>query len=151
MSDSKTVFRKLLCATDFSEDALRAFRAGLELARGAGGSLTLLHVIQVPWSSMGAPGRGYLETADLGGLLDAGAAKALGEWRDQARTEGYSPVEVVRIQGVPWHEIVEHARRGSYDLIVMGTRGRTGLSHALLGSVAEKVVRHAPCAVLVIR
>ena len=54
--------------------------------------------------------------------------------------------------GTPWNETVAIAKRDpSIDLIVMGTHGRTGLKHALLGSVAEKVVRHAPCPVLVAR
>ncbi len=54
-------------------------------------------------------------------------------------------------QGVPFAEIIANAREGEFDLIVMGTHGRTGLKHALLGSVAEKVVRKAPCAVLTVR
>jgi nucleotide-binding universal stress UspA family protein len=151
MSEAKKPFKKILCATDFSDDARRAFRASLDLEQGTGGSVTLLHVVQPPWYSMPPAGYGFIETGDLAGQLDAIAARSLDEWRKSAIEEGYPPAEVVRAQGVPWHEIVEFAKRGSYELIVVGTRGRTGVARALLGSVAEKVVRHAPCAVLVVR
>jgi nucleotide-binding universal stress UspA family protein len=96
-------------------------------------------------------GFGFIETSDMMAQYDAMAARSLDEWRKEAIDEGHPAPEVVRAQGAPWHEIVEFSRRGSYDLIVVGTRGRTGLARALLGSVAEKVVRHAPCAVLVVR
>ena len=59
--------------------------------------------------------------------------------------------DIVVVHGVPFHEIVETAKTQKVDLIVMGTHGRTGLQHVLLGSVAEKVVRLAPCPVLVAR
>ena len=59
--------------------------------------------------------------------------------------------EIVVVHGVPFHEIIETAKTQKVDLIVMGTHGRTGLQHILLGSVAEKVVRLAPCPVLVAR
>jgi len=59
--------------------------------------------------------------------------------------------DIVVVHGVPFHEILETAKSQKVDLIVMGTHGRTGLQHILLGSVAEKVVRLAPCPVLIAR
>jgi len=59
--------------------------------------------------------------------------------------------DIVVVHGVPFHEIVETAKAQNVDLIIIGTHGRTGLQHILLGSVAEKVVRLAPCPVLVAR
>ena len=59
--------------------------------------------------------------------------------------------ECVVLYGVPFQEIVDTAKARQVDLIIMGTHGRTGLLHVLLGSVAEKVVRLAPCSVLVVR
>jgi nucleotide-binding universal stress UspA family protein len=53
--------------------------------------------------------------------------------------------------GVPWQEVVDAARESDADLIIVATHGHTGLAHVLLGSVAERVVRHAPCPVLVVR
>lgn len=61
------------------------------------------------------------------------------------------PVETLAIWGNPPAEICRIARERSVDLIVMGTHGRTGLAHMLIGSVAERVVRHAPCSVLIVR
>ncbi|HWM86759.1 MAG TPA: universal stress protein, partial [Kofleriaceae bacterium] len=66
-------------------------------------------------------------------------------------TEGLREVGTNISQGVPFAEVVREAREGGFDLIVMGTHGRTGLRHALIGSVAEKVVRKAPCPVLTVR
>ena len=74
--------------------------------------------------------------------------KALAErLRDQGVAEVHSRVGI----GSPAHEIVELAELGHFDLIIMGTHGRTGVAHAVLGSVAEKVVRRARCPVLTVR
>jgi nucleotide-binding universal stress UspA family protein len=151
MKEPSKPLKKILCATDFSDDARRAFGTALDLAQSAGGSVTLFHAVQPPWYAMPPAGYGFIETGDMMAHYDASAARSLDEWRKEATDAGFPPAEVVRAQGAPWHEIVEFARRGSYDLIVLGTQGRTGLARALLGSVAEKVVRHAPCGVLVVR
>ncbi len=72
--------------------------------------------------------------------------------KHEAEAAGVRRVEVKVLTGTPWHEIVEMARRDvAIDLIVLGTHGHTGLKHVLLGSVAERVVRHAPCPVLIER
>ena len=70
-----------------------------------------------------------------------------------ASLDGLVGVEHTRTmaRGTPHSSILNHAEKGPCDLIVMGTHGRTGVSHFLLGSVAEKVVRHAPCPVLTVR
>lgn len=76
----------------------------------------------------------------------------LEQWADQARRAGAPEVSSRFVEGVAWDRIVDAAKRdSSIDLIVMGTHGRTGLKAALIGSVAEKVVRHPPCRVLVTR
>ncbi len=71
-------------------------------------------------------------------------------WRALAERLGAPSVDTQRSVGTPGPEIVAMARRDAYDLIVMGTHGRTGLGHLVLGSVAEEVVRHAPCPVLTV-
>jgi nucleotide-binding universal stress UspA family protein len=141
-------FRKLLCCIDFSDTSRAAMRAALQLAT-QGASVTLAHVFQIPI------------TADPSGMLDAtiiGEAEAAAEqeleiWMRQARELAPKGVEIasVFLQGAPWDQLVETARAGKFDLIVIGTHGRTGLKHVLIGSVAEKVVRHAHCPVLVVR
>ena len=81
----------------------------------------------------------------------AATHKLLEESAARATSSGAVGVEAKLVEGVPFKEIISFARAGNYDLIVMGTHGRSGLKHALLGSVAEKVVRKAPCAVLTVR
>jgi nucleotide-binding universal stress UspA family protein len=81
-----------------------------------------------------------------------GETAQLAKSKTEAQQLGVKEVATRLLTGVPWDEIVSAARSDSaVDLIVIGTHGRTGLAHVLLGSVAEKVVRHAPCPVLVVR
>ena len=143
-------FHKILCPIDFSPGAREAMRVAVELAREAGASLVLAHVWdRQPWLNNGpdynvAPGV-------LQDVIDSAEAE-LASWKISARELGAKEVATRFLTGAPWDQIVSAARDDrAIDLIVMGTHGRTGLSHVLLGSVAEKVVRHAPCAVLVVR
>ena len=78
------------------------------------------------------------------------AEKAIAELPDAAWCTGKTVVREVRY-GYAYREIVRHAKEQNVDLIVVGTHGRTGLTHLFLGSVAEKVVRNAPCPVLTVR
>lgn len=140
-------FRKILCPVDFSADAREARRLAIEMS-GSDTQLVLVHVWQPPYvygMDGGPPGPILVETQSL-------AEGDLARWKVDAEHLGARQVSTVLAIGAPWHEIVELARRDpAIDLIVMGTHGRTGIKHALLGSVAEKVVRHAPCPVLVVR
>jgi nucleotide-binding universal stress UspA family protein len=133
---------------DFSEYANQALEYAINLAGPLDAHLTLLHVIQaIP---LGGVDMGvtlpytYLQDleAEITQSLDACLARVTA-----AGLEG----DIVVVHGVPFHEIVETAKAHKVALIVMGTHGRTGLQHVLLGSVAEKVVRLAPCPVLVAR
>jgi len=140
---------KILVPTDFSAHSAEATAWAADLARRYDASLTLIHVYQPV--SMALP-EGYVlmspnGLADLLSELDTALDRAR---KDLERDERITP-ETMLLQGVPFAEIVGFARDGGYDLIVMGTHGRTGLKHALMGSVAEKVVRKAPCPVLTVR
>jgi universal stress protein A len=146
-------FRKVLCSVDFSDHSREAMRRAADLVVATGGSLTLLHVVHVPLPAYAdggtmLPSSGPVLTQELGAAAEA----SLAEWKQRAEEMGVKAVSTQVVAGVPWQMIVEalEADRG-YDLVVMGTHGRTGLSRLLLGSVAENVVRHAPCAVLVVR
>jgi nucleotide-binding universal stress UspA family protein len=137
-----------LVPTDFSAFADQALDYAIRLARTFNARLTLLHIIQpVPMAGvdMGvALPETYLqelEEAVQGSMEDALA---------RVTAAGLTGERVV-LYGVPFQEIVETAKARQVDIIVMGTHGRTGLMHVLLGSVAEKVVRLAPCSVLVVR
>lgn len=137
-----------LVPLDFSEHAEKALQYAIELAQKLPARLTLLHVIHsmpLGVTEMGASlPYAYLQEmeADIAQAMDAYLQRV-----QAAKLQG----EVTVVHGVPFQEIVEHAKAGKVDLIIMGTHGRTGLQHALLGSVAEKVVRLAPCSVLVTR
>ncbi len=143
------MFKRILCATDFSDDARDAMQLAAELARQAQAVLVLVHVWQPPlWLTTAdyqLPGHVVQDTVDL-------AERTLETWKTDARKLGASEVVARFLTGTPWDQIVATAREDPrIDLIVMGTHGRTGLRRALIGSVAEKVVRHAPCAVMVVR
>ncbi|MHC4876234.1 MAG: universal stress protein [Planctomycetota bacterium] len=146
---------RILLPTDFSEPASRAVPYACELANQFGAELHVLYVIhdltsEVPDFGMGLAFPGYLEhlperTQKLEEEAVAQLAKVL--------PDGWSKSRVILAtrQGPPFQRIVEYAREHQTDLIVMGTHGRGMLSHTLLGSVAERVVRKAPCPVLTVR
>jgi nucleotide-binding universal stress UspA family protein len=140
-------FRKILCPIDFSEGSREALRLAVDKL-GPDAHLVLVHVWQPPFvygPDAGFPGNVFIETKTL-------AENELATWKGQAEQLGARRVSTVLATGAPWHEIVELARQDpAIDLIAMGTHGRTGIKHVLLGSVAEKVVRHAPCPVLAVR
>jgi len=142
------VFHRILCPIDFSSGSREALRVAAELARGSDAALVVVHVWQpTQWAAAEV----QLAPGVLQDLLDSEHAE-LARWRAQATELRGGEVDVKFLTGAPWDQIVGVARADrAIDLIVMGTHGRTGLRHVLLGSVAERVVRHAPCAVLVVR
>lgn len=77
--------------------------------------------------------------------------KSLTLAKEEAERQSMIPIDMKISTGIPATEILREAKEGGYDLIVIGSHGRTGLAHTFLGSVAEKVLRHAPCPVLVVR
>jgi nucleotide-binding universal stress UspA family protein len=132
-------FKKLLVPVDFSEPSRQAFHAGVAMAADTGVPLVLVHVVQGPVAESRS------ETVESARL-------ALARWQHDAEVAGAELVSTRVIMGTPWHEIVELLRADrTFDLVIVGTHGRTGIQQVLLGSVAERVVRHAPCPVLVVR
>ncbi|WP_242344319.1 universal stress protein [Anaeromyxobacter terrae] len=139
-------WKRLLCPVDFSPVSESALRVASALARELGAGLTLLHVRTVPGSSIP---EGMLEpTSELEHDLSAPADRPLAAWKAIAEELGAPRVEAETSVGDPAVEITELARREGFDAIVIATHARTGLKHAVLGSVAEKVVRLAPCVVI---
>ena len=142
-------FTRILVATDFSPTSEGAWLVARRLARRLGAELVVLHVlVEAPLFSEGPftmkHARNVFEAAR------AWVEKTLGEWAAGATTAGVPARWTVRT-GVPYKEIVAAAESERPDLIVMGTQGRGGLDRALLGSVAEKMIRLAPCPVLTVR
>lgn len=140
---------KILCAVDFSEPSRAALRMACDLAQRFDAKLLLLHVYQVPAYPLpdGVILPSPVTVSELFNQVD----RALDRWKSEAATLGARNVEAEAIEGPAWRGIVAHAGRGKFDLVVIGTHGHTGLKHLLLGSVAERVVRHAPCPVLTVR
>ena len=142
---------RILVPTDFSPDADAPFAYALELAGSLGASVDLLHVVENPmaagvWSS-------EMYTSELVGLqinLVRDAKERLRRCPPVIAGVRFGVSRHVRT-GNPAVEIVEMAHERASDLIVMGTAGRTGLSHVLAGSVAERVVRTSPCPVMVVK
>lgn len=141
-------WRRICCAVDFSEPSRFAMEEAADLARTFRGQLTLLHV-QEPAALM--PVDVFVPTAASFEAPSVDVARCMAAWREVAAERAGSAVRsAVRI-GAPAEEILSFARDEAMDLVVVGTHGRTGLKHLVLGSVAERVVRQAPCPVLVVR
>jgi nucleotide-binding universal stress UspA family protein len=145
--------RKILVPIDLSPAGTPLLQQAQDFAAKFAASVDLLHVWTPP--PMLAPealisGLGTTEQPFLQWLSNS-AQEQLDKFAAQARSEGFAIAHSYCELGDPATTIVERAASGGYDLLVLGTHGRTGLAHVLMGSVAEKVVRRAPCAVLTVR
>jgi nucleotide-binding universal stress UspA family protein len=135
----------IMVPVDFSNHSLQALQAALEMLRlGEGGQLTLLSVVEPPTRGL------RIQTDDLHRQMELEAERELQELARTLVAEGLK-IHVGVVCGSPGEEICEQAARRGAKLIVISTHGHTGLKRYLLGSVAEKVVRHAHCPVLVLR
>lgn len=146
---------KILAAVDGSQASRRALSLVQKLANPRTLKLTLVHVAELPT---------FLATGLYGGAADPVTLKAyqdelaarkrdgqrlLNSWRKRL-TPAFGPVEARLEEGYAAGNIIDTAKSGSFDLVVMGTRGLTGIKRFLLGSVAQNVCSHAPCSVLVV-
>jgi nucleotide-binding universal stress UspA family protein len=141
--------RHILVPTDFSESSKRALDYAMGVAQALGAKLTLLHVVELP--SYVTDGHTPVHvSAALRDDLQEHAQRELAKLPLEASV---GPVEIARrvVVGVPHQQILETAVAEQVDWIVMATHGRTGLSHLVMGSVAERVLRTAPCPVLTTR
>ncbi len=145
---------KVLAATDFSEDSSLAFTYAEDLARKYGAEIVVLHVDQPLAPVMVSP--------DLGPSMDMGAMNRIAEEQrvvaqreldrivQRLRDDGIRAKSLLRV-GSPFLEILHASQTENADLVVLGTHGRTGLAHVLMGSVAERVVQKSSVPVLTIR
>jgi universal stress protein A len=143
---------RILVPVDFSECSRAALEHASVLAKSFEATLDLLYVWEAPAfiapeAMVGAAGT----TQTLSQLAGDQARAAMKEFHEKAVSDGIA-IGTTRVeQGDPARTIVEVAERDGYDLIAMGTHGRSGFAHLLLGSVAEKVVRRSSCPVLTVR
>ncbi len=143
------IIKKILCPVDFSPGSQQAMRTAIRLANERDAELVLVHAWYLPHTAFGDQ---YLYAAHIVEELSADAQRGLDAAVAEAGKLGARRVSSKLLSGLPWQQIVDAAQRDpGVGLIVVGTHGRTGISRVLLGSVAELVVRHAPCPVLTVR
>ena len=144
--------KKILVPTDFSPSSKLALEYAMTLAAAFHSKVHVFNAWEVPH---------YMRpdltvwVGDVKTTLTihacAEAEKAMREFLADAKIEEGSNVTTQVVNGAPYATILSIAKEGEFDLICMGTHGRTGVAHLVLGSVAERVVRHASCAVLTVR
>ncbi|KKO19212.1 MAG: universal stress protein [Candidatus Brocadia sp.] len=140
--------KNILCPIDYSVYSEMALKYAIEFAEKYQAKLCLIHVLDIRVYDINNP-----DLYDVN-IVDEETIAKLRERLLRCVTDdtrGKIAVEARIIQGVPFAEIIRAAKEYKADMIVIGTHGRTGISHAIMGSVAEKVVRKAPCPVLTIR
>jgi nucleotide-binding universal stress UspA family protein len=143
-----TLIQRILVPTDFSDCAKRAIDYATELCKSLSATLVVLHIYAPPTVYL-PDGVWTLPAtdADMRTELNSGLEKLATD----LRAAGVRDVSTALVEGNAAHEIGRVAHDQHCDLIVMGTHGRSGVKHLLLGSVAEQVIRRADCAVLTVR
>jgi nucleotide-binding universal stress UspA family protein len=143
-----TPWKRICCAVDLTEPSRIAMLKAAELAARFEGELVLLHV--QPLAPV-LPTDLVVSTPELRSVEAAAIESTLALWRDEAERISGRPVRTALLTGDPAAAIVAFARDRASDVLVVATHGRTGLSRLVMGSVAEKVIRAAPCTVVVAR
>lgn len=138
-------FEKVLIAVDYGPIAAHAVDVGVDLAHAMGAQLAFVHAVDPTIELLPESG---IPAAQLLAEAEREGKKLLERFKDELG-EPASPVFFA--MGKPAHEIVEAARMWHADVLVVGTHGRGGIKRVVLGSVAEDVMRHAPCPVLAVR
>lgn len=142
-----TRFRQILVPVDFEGPSQEALEVAVDLALTFDAKLTLIHAWEVPAAAYAA--MTYVP-ADFWTAIEQAATEQLKSTLEHVQKR-LPRAESILAKGPPAHEVLAAAGRTKADLIVMGTHGRRGMSHVLLGSVAEKIVRLSPVPVLTIR
>ncbi|MBA4391018.1 MAG: universal stress protein [Syntrophus sp. (in: bacteria)] len=142
------MFKKILCPLDFSEFTGEIVEYAVSIARNFGAELHFLHVI--PNLNYFTPYESFLTPENLIAIENNIEAAVDKDFDKIMNIIDMSVKKIVK-NGAPFVEIIEYVKAESIDLVVMGTHGRSGIEHILIGSVAEKVVRKSPCPVLTIR
>jgi nucleotide-binding universal stress UspA family protein len=139
------LFRKILCPIDFDANSPAALEFAGKIALETGAKIYLLHV--VPWTVAEVP----IDASQVLAELKQSATMRLGQLAKEKLNGRVANEIVVTIATDPGSEVARIAKEWKADVVIMATHGRRGLSHLVLGSVAERVVREAPCPVLSLR
>jgi len=140
--------KAVLVPTDFSDCSEAAVKYGYALAEAFGATIHLLNVVQDPYAM---PWAADAFAAPIGDMITEWENRAARRLVDAVPDSSPAPTVLKTLVGSPYSSIVRYAEQHHVDLIVLGTHGRGPLGHMLLGSVAERVVRAAPCPVLTVR
>ena len=140
--------KRILVPTDFSDPSEEALRTAIAFGQTFGATLDLVHVAVEVAYPLPPPIDLASLPIDIGPALER-AAEGLATEEVRVREAGVA-CESTTLVGRADQELVEHARATGADLIIMGTHGRSGLAHAILGSNTARVVQHAPCPILII-
>jgi universal stress protein A len=145
--------KKILAPIDFSEISMEAMRGAMELAKGIGAEVHLVHIIAphhhfipLPLATNAEQSRELVREA---AMLEQ-AEEELKRIKKDEFGDSKNVVTFAEV-GHPVQKLLDYAKRNEIDLIMLATHGRTGAEHLVIGSVAEKLVRYAPCSVLVYR
>ena len=144
------MFNRILVPTDFSPPSDAALEYARAIAKRFGATLHVLHILDDPYRTAFAS---EVYVPELEGLRDELLADAVARLKDRLQASDVRELRATTaaVIGMPSSSIVDYAGLHDIDLIIMGTHGRGGMSHLLMGSVAERVVRTAPCPVLTVR
>jgi universal stress protein A len=142
--------QRILVPIDFSEFGKHSMRYGCEFAKKFSAELHLMNVVEDIYPIIPEPGTASPITGEYLVGLKESSERAI---ENLPEVDWQADLKIVRsvVSGTPFLEIIRYARKENIDMIVIGTHGRSGLIQALMGSVAEKVVRKAPCPVLTVR
>jgi len=155
------LFEKILVPLDGSEHSLRALEIAIQMAKKFEGKITLIHVYSVTVrpiivpepTTFTPPGIPVMTPTEVSKVAEASrkaGSRILDDGEQKVKTEG-AQVETLLKEGHTVQEIINTAREGKFDLIVMGARGLSKIKEILLGSVSDGVTRNAPCPVLVVK
>ena len=141
--------RSILFPTDFSETSDHALQYAVALAEQFRARIDMVHVVE----EVAITQHISVTLVDTGEIIEhlvADAKKRLAGYEKDHVPAGIK-TKCTTLRGTPFLEVIRYAREHESDVVVMGTHGRTGLAHVVMGSTAEKVVRHSPCPVLTVR
>lgn len=142
-------FERILAPIDFAQHSVEAVHRAIDIARHYSASITLAYVYEP--AEYALPEGYVLYSQDQLTQLTSELEQRLDAARREVLAAGFARADARLLTGSAAGEIVDFAKSGEFDLIVMGTHGRKGLSHVLMGSVAERVLRLAHCAVMVVK
>ena len=146
MTPTQFQIGRILVPIDFSEHSQKALRYALAFAHQFGAEVTLVHIVE----QMVYPGDWMYPPLAVTDFATEKREEMISRLQSLDAGSGVKTQHIVRI-GRAWQEIIEIAQEMKSDMLILATHGYTGLKHVLLGSVAEKIIRHAPCPVLTVR